>query len=182
MEHFAELMQRLLEIQSGERPRSPELIAEDDRLMDGLKQRLLSEKPPQTVKLAQTARSGRDLKLNLLAPDILALAGFCGSMSVHHLLNELLGLASDYLSLRVRTHGCSRTSGQASSRQCLSLSFSLPSLRTRRQRHPRLPWPDGHFRELELGPRHHHPVAPLPCTSVQPACGRRWSVARGNAP
>jgi len=66
MEHFAELMQRLLEIQSGERPRRPELIAEDDRLMDGLKQRLLSEKPPQTVKLAQTARSGRDLKLNLL--------------------------------------------------------------------------------------------------------------------
>jgi hypothetical protein len=29
MEHFAELMQRLLEIQSGGRQRSPELIAED---------------------------------------------------------------------------------------------------------------------------------------------------------
>jgi hypothetical protein len=35
MENLAELMQRLLEIQSGGRQRSPELIAEDDRLMDG---------------------------------------------------------------------------------------------------------------------------------------------------
>jgi len=33
MEDFAELMQRLLEIQSGGRKRSPELIAEDKRLM-----------------------------------------------------------------------------------------------------------------------------------------------------
>jgi len=36
MEDFAELMQRLLEIQSGGRQRSPELIAEDKRLMDDL--------------------------------------------------------------------------------------------------------------------------------------------------
>jgi len=36
MENFAELMQRLLEIQSGRRQRSPELIAEDERLMDAL--------------------------------------------------------------------------------------------------------------------------------------------------
>jgi hypothetical protein len=36
MENFAELMQRLLEIQSGGRQRSPELIAEDERLMDAL--------------------------------------------------------------------------------------------------------------------------------------------------
>jgi hypothetical protein len=36
MEDFAELMQRLLEIQSGGRQRSPELIAEDERLMDAL--------------------------------------------------------------------------------------------------------------------------------------------------
>jgi len=36
MENFAELMQRLLEIQSGGRQKSPELIAEDERLMDGL--------------------------------------------------------------------------------------------------------------------------------------------------
>ncbi len=39
MEDFAELMQRLLEIQSGGRQRSPELIAEDDRLMDALQKR-----------------------------------------------------------------------------------------------------------------------------------------------
>ena len=36
MEDFAELIQRLLEIQSGGRQRSPELIAEDERLMDCL--------------------------------------------------------------------------------------------------------------------------------------------------
>jgi hypothetical protein len=39
METFAELMQRLLEIQSGGRQRSTELIAEDTRLMDGLQKR-----------------------------------------------------------------------------------------------------------------------------------------------
>jgi hypothetical protein len=38
MEDFAELMQRLLEIQSGGRQRSPELIAEDERLMDALRE------------------------------------------------------------------------------------------------------------------------------------------------
>jgi hypothetical protein len=37
MENFAELMQRLLEIQSGGKQRSPELIAEDERLMEGLR-------------------------------------------------------------------------------------------------------------------------------------------------
>src|SRR6202140_4835672 len=40
MENFAELMQRLLEIQSGGRQRSPELIEEDARLMDRLKRTL----------------------------------------------------------------------------------------------------------------------------------------------
>jgi hypothetical protein len=39
MENFAELMQRLLEIQSGGRQRSPELVAEDERLMDDLRKR-----------------------------------------------------------------------------------------------------------------------------------------------
>jgi hypothetical protein len=39
MEDFAELMQRLLEIQSGGRQRSLELIAEDKRLMDALQNR-----------------------------------------------------------------------------------------------------------------------------------------------
>jgi hypothetical protein len=45
MENFAELMQRLLEIQSGGRQRSPELIAEDERLMDGLQKKTLAGKP-----------------------------------------------------------------------------------------------------------------------------------------
>jgi hypothetical protein len=46
MENFAELMQRLLEIQSGGRQkRSPELIAEDERLMDGLQKRSFAARP-----------------------------------------------------------------------------------------------------------------------------------------
>jgi hypothetical protein len=53
MENFAELMQRLLEIQSGGRQRSPELIAEDERLMEGLQNRALAGKPAQTVTLSQ---------------------------------------------------------------------------------------------------------------------------------
>jgi hypothetical protein len=40
MGNFAELMQRLLEIQSGGRQRSLELIAEDERLMDGPRTKL----------------------------------------------------------------------------------------------------------------------------------------------
>lgn len=52
MEDFAQLMQRLLEIQSGGIRRSPELIAEDERLMDGLQNRNLAGKPPETVKLS----------------------------------------------------------------------------------------------------------------------------------
>lgn len=39
MDRYAELMQRLLEIQSGGRERSSELISEDQRLMDGLQQK-----------------------------------------------------------------------------------------------------------------------------------------------
>jgi hypothetical protein len=46
MENFAELMHRLLEIQSGGRHRSPELVAEDERLIDGLQKRILADKPP----------------------------------------------------------------------------------------------------------------------------------------
>jgi hypothetical protein len=53
MEDLAELMQRLLEIQSGGRQRSPERIAEGERLMGGLQKRNLAGKPPQTVKLSQ---------------------------------------------------------------------------------------------------------------------------------
>jgi hypothetical protein len=54
MENIAELMQRLLEIQSGGRQRSPALIAEDKCLMDGLQQKSsLAGKPTQTVKFSQ---------------------------------------------------------------------------------------------------------------------------------
>ena len=48
MENFAELMQRLLEIQSGGRQRSPELIAEDERLMDALRKESRARKTPPT--------------------------------------------------------------------------------------------------------------------------------------
>ena len=62
MENFAELMQRLLEIQSGGRQRSPEAIAEDERLMDRLQRRILTAKPPQTVNLSQDSPQGTRLK------------------------------------------------------------------------------------------------------------------------
>jgi hypothetical protein len=54
MEDFAQLMQRLLEIQSGGRQRDPKLIAEDQRLTDCLEKRILVGKPPQTVNLSQS--------------------------------------------------------------------------------------------------------------------------------
>jgi hypothetical protein len=38
---------------SGGRQRSPQLIAEDERLMDGLQKRTLAGKPIQTVRLTQ---------------------------------------------------------------------------------------------------------------------------------
>jgi hypothetical protein len=53
MEKFAELMQRLLEIQSGGRQRSAELIEEDKRLMEDLQKRHLEGKPPQNGKTRQ---------------------------------------------------------------------------------------------------------------------------------
>jgi hypothetical protein len=52
METLAELMQRLLEIQSGGRQRSAALIAEDERLMDGLQKKLMAERPTQAVRLS----------------------------------------------------------------------------------------------------------------------------------
>ncbi len=48
MENFAELMQRLLEIQSGGRQRSPALIEEDARLMDRLRTKLSQDGSEQT--------------------------------------------------------------------------------------------------------------------------------------
>ena len=60
MEDFAELMQRLLEVQSGGKERSPKLIAEDERLMDGLQKRIAGSQFKQTMKLGQdTATDGR---------------------------------------------------------------------------------------------------------------------------
>jgi glutamine synthetase adenylyltransferase len=56
MRNFAELMRRLLEIQSHEGQRSPELIAEDGRLMDSLQKRSLGSKPPHTAKLSNRVR------------------------------------------------------------------------------------------------------------------------------
>lgn len=50
MEDFAQLMRRLLELQSC--TRSPELIEENERLMDRLQSRTQAGKPAQTVKLS----------------------------------------------------------------------------------------------------------------------------------
>ncbi len=52
MENYADLMQRLLEIHSGER-RSPKLIAEDERLMRNLQKRNLAGKPTQRLDLSE---------------------------------------------------------------------------------------------------------------------------------
>jgi len=53
MENFAQLMQRLLEIQSGGRQRNPKLITEDQRLTDRLEKRTLAAKPPPTVNVSR---------------------------------------------------------------------------------------------------------------------------------
>jgi hypothetical protein len=50
MENFGEFIQRLLEIQSGGRERSPELIAEDERLVENLREKHLVGKAPTNVK------------------------------------------------------------------------------------------------------------------------------------
>lgn len=42
MDRFAELILRLLEVQSGGGPRSPELVAEDEQLLEGLERRYLA--------------------------------------------------------------------------------------------------------------------------------------------
>jgi hypothetical protein len=50
MENVADLMQRLLEIQSGGTQRSAELITEDRRLMEDLQKRHLQESPTANSK------------------------------------------------------------------------------------------------------------------------------------
>jgi hypothetical protein len=68
MRNFAQLMHRLLELQSHETQRSPELIAEDERLMDclhsmdGLQEKNPGRKPPQTAKLSPDGRVGKRLR------------------------------------------------------------------------------------------------------------------------
>jgi hypothetical protein len=44
MENITELIERLLEIQSGGRRRSPKLVAEDERLVDGLRRNVQPER------------------------------------------------------------------------------------------------------------------------------------------
>jgi hypothetical protein len=50
MEHFADLMQKLAEVQCGARARSPELIKEDAELMDRLQKRTLAERSTQVTR------------------------------------------------------------------------------------------------------------------------------------
>jgi hypothetical protein len=52
MENYAGLMQRLLEMQNGER-RNPELIAEDERLIRSLQKRHLEGQAPQGLELSE---------------------------------------------------------------------------------------------------------------------------------
>jgi hypothetical protein len=76
MDRYAELILKLLEIQVGSRPRSPELIAEDERLMEGLERRYqaglsyrcsdfrqdpdqLSPVPPREAHAKSAARSSQ---------------------------------------------------------------------------------------------------------------------------
>jgi hypothetical protein len=56
-EYFAELMQRLLEIQNGGRQRSSKLIAEDGQLMAGLRRRTLAGKSAQTAMDSQGSQA-----------------------------------------------------------------------------------------------------------------------------
>jgi hypothetical protein len=42
MDRFAELILRLLEVESGGGPRSPELVAEDEQLLEGLERRYVA--------------------------------------------------------------------------------------------------------------------------------------------
>ena len=66
MEDLAELMQRLLEIQSGGRQRSPELIAEDERLMDGLRKEIWQESPHK--KMPRSHHCGNRGKVEAESP------------------------------------------------------------------------------------------------------------------
>jgi len=70
METYVELIQRLLEIQSGGRPRSPELVAKDERLMDGLQKRNLAGRSlqPKRPGPARVQRSSSPAALLVSTP------------------------------------------------------------------------------------------------------------------
>jgi hypothetical protein len=53
MQRLAELILRLTEIQSGGKDRSPELVAEDERLMDSLEKRYQAIKLRHSMELSQ---------------------------------------------------------------------------------------------------------------------------------
>jgi hypothetical protein len=65
MEIFPEFMQRPLELQIAGRQRSPEPILEDERLMDGLQKRILTEKPVQTLQAGEDDRERARFKAQL---------------------------------------------------------------------------------------------------------------------
>jgi hypothetical protein len=65
MEGFAELMQRLLEIQNDEKHRSPQLIADDERLMDGLYQRILAGNSARTATCTEDSLSTDEIPARL---------------------------------------------------------------------------------------------------------------------
>jgi hypothetical protein len=63
MEDYAELIQRLLEIQSGGRQRNSKLVAEDERLVEGLQKINLIGKPPQSAEHSQGSSARTTFKI-----------------------------------------------------------------------------------------------------------------------
>jgi hypothetical protein len=61
MENYADLMQRLLEMQSGER-RNPKLIEEDERLMRSLQKKSLAGKPTHKLELSGSSLDQEQFK------------------------------------------------------------------------------------------------------------------------
>jgi hypothetical protein len=107
MEHLAELMQRLLEIQSGRKQRGPELMAEDERLMDRLEKRTLAGRPIPLVKLSQAGPEwaasafaqvqGRSLRDQIKAPLLI------GQRLRHQMRKHIVTLAADPATIQSRT-------------------------------------------------------------------------------
>lgn len=65
LEDYAHLMHRLLEIQSGDERRGPELTEEDERLMDALRKRSLAGESPQSVEASPKNPTRMRFKLSL---------------------------------------------------------------------------------------------------------------------